>query len=322
MEQIFKFIPHMQPTLWGGNKIAGMKGIQSTENIGESWEISGVEGNETVVAEGYYKGLPLNQLVATLKGQLLGDDNYCRFGNHFPLLIKFIDAQQDLSIQVHPNDEIAHRHGKPMGKTEMWYALPSEPGAQLYNGLRQAITPEKFQEMVEAKTITQALSKYDVNEGDVFFIPAGRVHAIGAGCMVAEIQQTSDVTYRIYDFDRRDSQGRLRELHVKQAAECIDYNVLEDYRTNYHPQTNKQVTVVDCPFFTTGVVDVDGQVLLDYSHLDSFVILIGVSGEGAVCVNDQTENIAVGQTLLLPATANQVSVNGSLRLLETYIGHL
>lgn len=318
MKEIFRFVPHMQPTLWGGNRISQMKGIQSTENIGESWEISGVDGCETVVAEGHFKGMPLNQLVATLKEQLVGEANYHRFGNHFPLLIKFIDARQDLSIQVHPNDEIAHRHGKPMGKTEMWYVMPSEPEAQLYNGLRQAITPEQFQKMVENKTVTQALDRYNVCEGDIFFIPTGRVHAIGAGCMVAEIQQTSDVTYRIYDFDRRDSQGRPRELHVSQAAECIDYTVLDNYQTIYQPRTNRQTTVVDCPFFTTSVIDVDGLVTLDYSHLDSFVILMGVRGKGTVSADRKSEAISVGQTLLLPATVRDVTIKGELRLLEVF----
>ena len=233
---ILKFNPLLKQTLWGGGKIVAFKQLDSNmESIGESWEISGVKNNETIIANGKEAGKSLNQLVEEYKDLLVGKENYERFGNEFPLLIKFIDAQQDLSIQVHPTDEIAHRQGKERGKTEMWYALKSEPGAQLYNGLKQQITPEQYKEMVENDTITDALARYEVHEGDVFFIPAGRIHAIGAGCFVAEIQQTSDVTYRIYDFKRKDKDGNYRQLHTREAAESIDYHVLSDYRTHYMP---------------------------------------------------------------------------------------
>ena len=233
---MIKFEPLLKQTLWGGSKIIPFKHLDAQlENVGESWEISGVSGNETIVANGQYKGMSLNQLVRELKGSLVGEENYQRFGDEFPLLIKFIDACQDLSIQVHPTDEIAHRQGKSRGKTEMWYTLESAPGAQLYNGLKQQITPEQYKEMVADDTITDALARYEVKEGDVFFIPAGRIHAIGAGCFVAEIQQTSDVTYRIYDFKRKDKNGNYRELHTQLASESIDYTVLDNYRTVYEP---------------------------------------------------------------------------------------
>ena len=209
---MIKFEPLLKQTLWGGDKIIPFKHLNDTlENVGESWEISGVKDNETIVSEGEYKGKSLNQLVRELKGKLVGQENYERFGNEFPLLIKFIDAKRDLSIQVHPNDEVAHRHGKSRGKTEMWYALPCDKGAKLYCGLKKQITPEEYKAMVENDTITDALAEYEVKEGDVFFIPAGRIHAIGAGCFVAEIQQTSDVTYRIYDYKRKDKDGNYRE---------------------------------------------------------------------------------------------------------------
>ena len=236
---MIKFEPLLKQTLWGGSKIIPFKHLDAQlENVGESWEISGVSGNETIVANGQYKGMSLNQLVRELKGSLVGEENYQRFGDEFPLLIKFIDACQDLSIQVHPTDEIAHRQGKSRGKTEMWYTLESAPGAQLYNGLKQQITPEQYKEMVADDTITDALARYEVKEGDVFFIPAGRIHAIGAGCFVAEIQQTSDVTYRIYDFKRKDKNGNYRELHTQLASESIDYTVLDNYRTDYEPVKN------------------------------------------------------------------------------------
>ena len=320
---MYRFEPLLKQTLWGGDKIIPFKHLAShdlplTSNIGESWEISGVSGNETIVASGPEKGKSLNQLVREQKGLLVGKENYEHFGNEFPLLIKFIDARQDLSIQVHPNDEVAHRQGKPRGKTEMWYCLGGE-NPFLYNGLRQQITPEQYNEMVADDTITDALARYDVHEGDVFFIPAGRIHAIGAGCFVAEIQQTSDVTYRIYDYKRKDKDGNYRELHTKEAAESIDYNVLPDYRTVYEPKQNEGVQVVSCPYFTTTVYDLTEPMTLDYADLDSFVILIAVKGEGKISCRGEEQPFRMGDTVLLPATTKEVKVEGTVKFLETFV---
>ena len=317
---MIKFEPLLKQTLWGGSKIIPFKHLDAQlENVGESWEISGVSGNETIVANGQYKGMSLNQLVRELKGSLVGEENYQRFGDEFPLLIKFIDACQDLSIQVHPTDEIAHRQGKSRGKTEMWYTLESAPGAQLYNGLKQQITPEQYKEMVADDTITDALARYEVKEGDVFFIPAGRIHAIGAGCFVAEIQQTSDVTYRIYDFKRKDKNGNYRELHTQLASESIDYTVLDNYRTDYEPVKNEATQVVTCPYFTTAVYDLDEPMTLDYSELDSFVILIAVKGGGQLISEGEEMSFQMGDTVLLPATTKEVKVEGTVKFLETYV---
>ena len=317
---MIKFEPLLKQTLWGGSKIIPFKHLDAQlENVGESWEISGVSGNETIVANGQYKGMSLNQLVRELKGSLVGEENYQRFGDEFPLLIKFIDACQDLSIQVHPTDEIAHRQGKSRGKTEMWYTLESAPGAQLYNGLKQQITPEQYKEMVADDTITDALARYEVKEGDVFFIPAGRIHAIGAGCFVAEIQQTSDVTYRIYDFKRKDTNGNYRELHTQLASESIDYTVLDNYRTDYEPVKNEGTQVVTCPYFTTAVYDLDEPMTLDYSELDSFVILIAVKGGGQLISEGEEMSFQMGDTVLLPATTKEVKVEGTVKFLETYV---
>ena len=317
---MIKFEPLLKQTLWGGSKIIPFKHLDAQlENVGESWEISGVSGNETIVANGQYKGMILNQLVRELKGSLVGEENYQRFGDEFPLLIKFIDACQDLSIQVHPTDEIAHRQGKSRGKTEMWYTLESAPGAQLYNGLKQQITPEQYKEMVADDTITDALARYEVKEGDVFFIPAGRIHAIGAGCFVAEIQQTSDVTYRIYDFKRKDKNGNYRELHTQLASESIDYTVLDNYRTDYEPVKNEGTQVVTCPYFTTAVYDLDEPMTLDYSELDSFVILIAVKGGGQLISEGEEMSFQMGDTVLLPATTKEVKVEGTVKFLETYV---
>ena len=317
---MIKFEPLLKQTLWGGSKIIPFKHLDAQlENVGESWEISGVSGNETIVANGQYKGMSLNQLVREMKGSLVGEENYQRFGDEFPLLIKFIDACQDLSIQVHPTDEIAHRQGKSRGKTEMWYSLESAPGAQLYNGLKQQITPEQYKEMVADDTITDALARYEVKEGDVFFIPAGRIHAIGAGCFVAEIQQTSDVTYRIYDFKRKDKNGNYRELHTQLASESIDYTVLDNYRTDYEPVKNEGTQVVTCPYFTTAVYDLDEPMTLDYSELDSFVILIAVKGGGQLISEGEEMSFQMGDTVLLPATTKEVKVEGTVKFLETYV---
>ena len=318
--EMLKFKPLLKQTIWGGDKIVAFKHLDSDlEQVGESWEISGVKDNETVVDGGQLDGQSLNALVRQYKGELVGQENYERFGDEFPLLIKFIDARQDLSIQVHPTDEIAHRQGRERGKTEMWYALKSDDGAQLHNGLKQRITPEQYKQMVDNDTITDALARYEVHEGDVFFIPSGRIHAIGAGCLVAEIQQTSDVTYRIYDFKRRDKNGNYRELHTREAAESIDYTVLQNYRTEYTPEKNVSEQVVQCPYFTTAVYDLDEPMLLDYSELDSFVILIGVKGEGTLTANGQTTSLRAGETVLIPATTDEVKVEGTVRFLETYV---
>lgn len=316
-----KFNPLLKSTLWGGNKIIPFKQLNShAENIGESWEISGVPGNETIVKEGDFIGMHLNDVVRECRGLLVGEDNYRRFGNEFPLLIKFIDARQDLSIQVHPTDEIAHRQGKERGKTEMWYIMESDARAKLYSGLKQQITPEEYKAMVENDTICDALAQYEVKEGDVFFLPAGRIHAIGAGCFLAEIQQTSDVTYRIYDYKRKDKDGNYRELHTKEAAESIDYHVEKNYRTHYTAQPNRGITLVKCPYFCTSVYDIDSPMTIDYSSLDSFVILIGMKGEGMLTDNEgNTVSLKAGETILLPATTRWVKAEGRVKFLETYV---
>ncbi len=316
-----KFNALLKQTLWGGDKIIPFKHLSDKlENVGESWEISGVKGNETLVTEGEFAGQSLNDVVIALKADLVGKANYERFGNEFPLLIKFIDARQDLSIQVHPTDEIAQKQGKDRGKTEMWYIMDSDPDAKLYSGLKKEITPEQYKEMVENDTICDALAQYAVKEGDCFFLPAGRIHAIGTGCFLAEIQQTSDVTYRIYDFKRKDKDGNYRQLHTKEAAECINYTVESNYRTEYVPVKNQGIALVNCPYFSTAVYDLDEPMTLDYSELDSFVILIGMKGSGTVTDGEgNTLTLNAGETMLVPATTQTLKVEGTVKFLETYV---
>lgn len=318
---MYKFRPLLKQTLWGGRKIVAFKHLNlQMENVGESWEISGVKNNETIVNGGPHDGKALNQLVREQRGRLVGQENYARFGNEFPLLVKFIDACRDLSIQVHPNDETARRHGKVRGKTEMWYVLKSDEGARLYNGLRQPLTPETYEQMVADDTITDALACHEAHEGDVFFIPAGRIHAIGAGCFVAEIQQTCDVTYRIYDYKRRDKNGNLRELHVREAAESIDYTVYDNYRVQYQPLQDQGVPLISCPYFTTALYDIDDPMTIDYSELDSFVILMGLQGSAEV-VDDSGQRLPFmeGETILLPATVQNIKIEGTIKFLEVYV---
>lgn len=321
MANIFKFKPLLKQTIWGGERIAPFKRLEcNMGQVGESWEISGVKGQETVVDGGPYDGLTTNELVATLRDRLLGRDNYLRYGDEFPLLIKFIDAAGDLSVQVHPDDATAMRHGRKRGKTEMWYVMDSEPSATLMVGLKRSITPDEYKALVANGTICDAISRYNVKEGDCFYIPSGRIHSIGAGCFLTEIQQTSDVTYRIYDFKRKDKDGNFRELHTAEAADAIDYQVHESYRTEYDRVKNEPAELVDCPYFRTALYDLDEPMTLDYSELDSFVILIGVCGEGTLTCDDGTSaTLSAGHTLLLPATTGIVGVSGKVKFLETYI---
>lgn len=295
----FKFTPLLKTLIWGT----------------ESWQISGVAGNETLAED----GSSLNTLVKEMKAELVGEANYQRFGDEFPLLIKFIDAHQDLSIQVHPSDEIAHRQGKPRGKTEMWYVMDSAPEAKLYNGLKMQITPEEYKKRVEEDTICDALAQYPVKEGDCFFIPAGRIHAIGAGCYLAEIQQTSDVTYRIYDYKRKDKDGNYRQLHTQEASECIDYQVMDDYRQQYEPKKNESQLLVECPYFNTAVYDLTEPMTIDYTDLDSFVILMGLKGEGTLNIDGEEVSFHAGESILLPATVQEVATKGTIKFLETYV---
>ncbi len=316
-----QFKPLLKQTIWGGDKIIPFKHLSSSmENVGESWEISGVPGNETIVDGGEYDGKKLPEVVAELKEKLVGKANYEKFGTEFPLLIKFIDAKQPLSIQVHPTDEIAHKLGYERGKTEMWYLMDSDPDASMLVGLKKKITPEQYKEMVADDTIVDALGHYDVKEGDCFFLPSGRIHSIGKGCFLCEIQQTSDVTFRIYDFKRKDKNGNYRQLHTKEAALSIDYHVEPDYRQKYVPQKNQGVSLVQCPHFKTFVYDINEPVTIDISALDSFIITIVVKGQGKITDNEgNTVEVKAGDSLLFPATTTSLKAEGEMKFLETYV---
>lgn len=316
-----RFKPLLKQTLWGGDKIIPFKHLDiSMDNVGESWEISGVPGSETVVDGGQYDGMSLGKAVATLKEKLVGKANYEKFGDEFPLLIKFIDAHSPLSVQVHPNDETASKLGYERGKTEMWYVMKSDPDASLLVGLKSDITPEQYKAMVEDGSIVDALGHYNVKEGDCFFLPSGRIHSIGKGCFLCEIQQTSDVTFRIYDFKRKDKDGNYRQLHTEEAAQSIDYHVEQNYRTEYTPEQNRGVSLVQCPHFNAFVYDITEPIAIDIAALDSFVITIVVGGSGKITDNEgNVYTVSSGDTLLFPATTTTLKAEGTMKFLETYV---
>ena len=319
-----KFEPILKQTLWGGDKIIPFKHLNDTlANVGESWEVSAVEGSESIVANGADKGLTLPDMVRKYKEDLVGEANYARFGNKFPLLIKFIDAKLDLSIQVHPGDELAKKRHNSFGKNEMWYVIAADQGAKLISGFAEQITPKEYKERVYNGTFADVLQTCAIKPGDVFYVPAGRVHGIGAGAFVAEIQQTSDITYRIYDFNRKDANGKTRELHTSQALDAINYEVLDDYRTKYEPLKDEPVELVACPYFTTSVYDMSEQISCDYSELDSFVIFICIEGSCLMTDNEGNEvRLGAGETVLLPATTQELTIvpqEGNVKLLETYV---
>jgi len=321
-----RFTPWLRTMVWGGEKIAEYKGVTTEDHkIGESWELSAVPGHVSVIGNGPLAGKTITDAVKKYKGLLVGDEVYANTGDEFPLLIKFIDAKSDLSIQVHPNDELAAKRHNSKGKTEMWYVLDGAPGAHLMCGLSKKITPEEYVRRIGDNTITEVLNDFKVSPGDVFFMPAGRIHSIGAGCFITEIQQTSDITYRIYDFGRLGLDGKPRQLHTELAKDAIDYAVYPDYKTNYKRASDSEVVLVDCDYFTTSLFDLDRQVNKDLSQTDSFLVVICISGRGAIKDNEPGASydmeIRQGETMLIPATSEGVSFtpSGNMKLITSHI---
>lgn len=318
-----KFDPILKTIIWGGSEICKFKNISpAQDSIGESWEISGVEGNVSVVSDGELKGKKLDEILAEYKAELLGEKNYARFGDTFPLLIKFIDARDNLSIQVHPDDELAKKRHNSFGKTEMWYVINATDDACLYSGFKKQLDPQKYVQSIEDNTFMDYLDKQSVKPGDVFFLPAGRVHAIGAGTFIAEIQQTSNITYRIYDYKRTDAKGNERELHTELAKDAIDYKVYDSYRTDYTPQKDEAVLLESNNYFTTNLLDLDKPLARDYSSVDSFIIFICM--EGSATISDDKGyklDLKQGESVLLPATITNVSIvpTSTVKMLETYV---
>jgi mannose-6-phosphate isomerase len=318
-----KFKTIYKDKIWGGQKIRTYlhKDFGNLPNCGETWEISGVKSDVSVVANGSLAGESLADLLSKYKDELVGKKNFERFGNEFPLLVKFIDANEDLSIQVHPDDKLAKERHNSFGKTEMWYVIEADPGSTLIAGFNKELTQEEYLEKFNSGHLTDVLNKEDVKAGDVFFLPAGRVHTIGKGLLIAEIQQTSDITYRIYDFDRVDDKGNKRELHVEQALAAIDYKHYPEYKTKYTPEKDETVHLVSCPYFTTNVLDFDKGTGKDYSDLDSFVIHVCLEGAYELKYNGESYPVKMGECLLLPNTVGKVelSTDKGFKILESYI---
>ncbi len=309
--------------IWGGDKIGRFKGIKLTqESVGESWEISDVKGNVSVVKNGADAGLSLDDLIRRDGAKLLGKHVEQNFGTTFPLLIKFIDARDNLSIQVHPNDTLAQKRHNSRGKTEMWYVIDAEPGSGLYSGFSRQITPDEYVRRVADDTITDVLAFHPVKKGDVFFLPAGRIHAIGKGIFIAEIQQTSDITYRIYDYNRKGADGKPRQLHTELAKDAIDYKMYDDLKTSYTPAINQIVPLVSCPYFTTSVLHIDKPMTCPVAAHDSFSVYICM--DGAATLTDSNGNsieLHRGETCLIPAETTEVTLtpHNNALLLESYI---
>lgn len=318
-----KFSPILKSIIWGGEEICKFKNITPHQSgIGESWEISGVENNISVVAEGKLKGQKLDDLISQYRNELVGKSVYEKYGNTFPLLIKFIDARDNLSIQVHPDDTLGMARHNSFGKTEMWYVINAQKGASLYSGFSKAITPEKYLDSMKDDTFVDYLDRHEVKSGDVFFLPAGRVHAIGAGVFVAEIQQTSNITYRIYDYNRKDINGNSRELHIDLAKDAIDYGIYDNHKNNYSPKKDEAVLLETCQYFTTNILELKNKKERDYNDIDSFVILICVEGTCSIKDNkNNTVKIHQGESLLIPANTKNIVIDptNSVRLLETYV---
>ncbi|XOD66544.1 MAG: type I phosphomannose isomerase catalytic subunit [Flavobacteriales bacterium Tduv] len=311
-----RFYPIFQYRLWGGSKLKDILGkMISQEHIGESWELSDVTGQPSVVANGVLAEKNIKDLIERYQGRLVGEKVYKKFGSKFPLLIKFIDARKPLSIQVHPNDELAKKRHDSFGKNEIWYIIQADQGAELTIGFNQYVTREQYLRWSKTGEIEKHLNKIPVQKGQIYYLPAGRIHAIGAGILIAEIQQTSDVTYRIHDYNRVDRNSRPRELHTALAADAIEFSFHETYQEKYDTSENRFSEVLNTPHFRTKILSIRGRIKKDYSHQDCFTILIAVEGNVMVKTSTGGEKIKAGETLLLPACTNDT-------LFESLLGGL
>jgi mannose-6-phosphate isomerase len=326
----FLFEPNLREVVWGGSKLAAWKGLPNDGRpIGESWEVSGLPERPGIVSNGSLAGKKIADIISSCGERVLGKSVAEKYGLELPLLVKFIDAKEDLSIQVHPDDEMARRcHGK-RGKTEMWYVLAAEPGASLYAGFKERITPYEYASRVKDGTICDVLARHDVKPGDVFFIPPGRVHAICGGTLLVEVQQSSDVTYRIFDYNRRDLDGNLRQLHTDLAAQAIDYEVQDDYRTKYLDETERAVPVIRSPYFNIRVMEITSAFHRNMLKYDSFIISVCLGGACQICIRGHEDLPPVvlteGHSCLIPAELADydiVPLNGEAKILETFINNM
>ena len=318
-----KFEPILKEKIWGGSSLAGYYGKRagSLKNIGESWELSAVSDNLSVVSNGFLAGNNIEEIIEVYMGDITGESVFEKFGNEFPLLIKLIEARENLSVQVHPGNELAKKRHKAYGKTEMWYILQSEKNARIYTGFSKPVTRDSYIYAVKNNTVTDLLNVEIAEAGDTFFTPAGRIHAIGAGIVLAEIQQTSDITYRIYDWDRKDNKGESRELHTDLALEAIDFNASGKNKIKKELQKNSAENLISCRFFNTNIIQFDNHILRDYNPIDSFVVYICTEGRFLVRWENKSEPVTKGETVLIPAMLRDVVLipEPEATLLEIYI---
>lgn len=328
------FEPNLHEVVWGGTslkqwkRLVGIDSAPDSTHIGESWEVSAIPSSPSVVSNGTWAGYTLPEVIARRPEAILGKRTAARYGGQLPLLVKFIDAHDDLSIQVHPDDEMAQREHNKMGKSELWYILSAEPDSYIYAGFREEITPEEYRRRVADGTIVDVLARHEVHPGDVFYLPAGRVHAIGRGIRLAEIQQSSDVTYRIYDYGRLGLNGKPRELHTELAAQALNFAVPRDYRTSYDQTPNRSCPIIDSPHFSVRTIDLHpGATLLrDMVRYDSFVIAMCLSGSCRIRIKSTGDEVTLheGYSCLIPAAIaryDYTPVGGPCQLLESYINN-
>lgn len=318
-----KFETVLKKKVWGGNALATRFNKKSTitDNIGESWELSAITDDQSVISNGFLAGNNIEELIEVYMGDITGDQIYEKFGNEFPLLIKFIEAQEDLSIQVHPNNELAKKRHKAYGKTEMWYILECKKNSKIYTGFKKGVTKEIYQEALKNNRIVDIMNIETPEPGDAFFTPAGRVHAIGAGIVLVEIQQTSDITYRIFDWNRKGTGKEKRELHTDLALDAIDFNQNGSNKLSKPPVPNKNLNLVNCEFFNTNLLWFNKPIDKEYHIIDSFVVYICTDGEFQICWDGNTEKVIKGETVLLPAMIKEVTLKplNEAHLLEVYV---
>jgi mannose-6-phosphate isomerase len=317
------FEPILKDKIWGGGKLKSLFNKPAlTDKLGESWELSGYEGDESVVINGNLAGKNLRELIEIYKADLVGDKNYNQYGLTFPLLFKLIDANDNLSIQVHPGDEVALNRHMSFGKTEMWYVVDAEEDAELIIGFVDDCSQEKYLQALENGTVEELLQKVRVSKGDVFFIPAGLVHAIGSGTVIAEIQQSSDITYRIYDYKRKDDNGNERELHTKLAFDVINFNASLQPKTIYRSVLNEVIPLVTCNYFNTSILRFNRQIERIYTCIDSFVVYMCFEGSFEIELAENKTIVHKGDTILIPAIIDQLTLiptSGEVSLLEVYV---
>ncbi len=317
-----KFEPIYKDKIWGGNKLHSILHKNGASfNCGESWEISGIRNEISVVKNGFLKGNNLQELIEIYMGDIVGDKIYEKFGIEFPLLVKFIDANDVLSVQVHPDDKLAKKRHKAYGKTEMWYIIESENSAEIITGFNKEVSKKEYLYHLEKKTLEKILNYEKANKGDVFFIPAGRIHAIGSGILLAEIQQTSDITYRIYDWNRKDNNGQERELHNNLAVDAIDFEFHDSYKTSYEIKNNKTSKIIHCDFFHTNFINLENELEKDYNLIDTFVIYMCTEGSFIIDYKSDSIEVSKGETVLLPAVLKNLTLKtgNKAEILEIYI---